>query len=178
MNDFFTQFFGTLHPLGLTNAAMICGLIVAAIRLSMRLAVLEFKVQTMWTFQMRRGFTEVVNSGIGQVESPLTFNHDIDRALDPLRDELIDYGRTVLRGLPDDEALLMIEAQFGEELMKFVCVPQHLSHGACLLLALTIAKGVNSVRLPPMKKTPYRCDAGGRRWFGLLPAKAAAPPQA
>ncbi len=142
-------------PALLAIAGTIAGVVIAAIRLSMRMGVLEFKVGTMWNFQMRRGFSEVVQSGIGSFGSPLTFNPEIESALDPIRDRLIEFGKQKLNnGIDDSNALLLIEAMFGDELLNLVCVPCGLSHAACLLLALTVAKASNEIRLAKTGTAP------------------------
>ena len=128
----------------------------------------------MWGFQMRRGFSEVVTSGIGSLNSPLHFNPEVERALDPIRDELTAFGRQMSPALSDGDGLLLIEAEFGERLLNVVCVPFQLSHAASLLLAFTVATGRNEIHVappaPPLVVNPIRrwfralCRAG-RRWL-------------
>jgi hypothetical protein len=142
--------------LALTLAGMAVGVLVAAVQISMRVGVLEFKVATMWAFQMRRGFSEVVATGIGTANSPLKFTPDAIARLDPLKDELIAFGDSALGGVSDADALLLIEAAFGERLLEFVCYPCGLSHGACLLLAFTIATGRNEIAVAPAARRRYR----------------------
>lgn len=135
--------------LWLTLAGTFIGVTFAGVRIAMRVGVLEFKVATMWNFQMRRGFSEVVNTGVGTLNSPLHFTDDAIERMTPIRDELVFFGATALKGVGDGDALLLIESAFGDKLLKFVCVPCGLSHGACLLLAFTIATGRSEIRLTP-----------------------------
>ena len=110
------------------------------IKMSAKFGRLELKVDTMWAFQMRRAMSEVVESGIGSLNSPLIFNEDAKRALDPLRSELVNFAAKLQINISDGELLLEIEHEFGDRLLMQVCVPCKLSHGACLLLAMAIAK--------------------------------------
>jgi hypothetical protein len=156
-------------PTVLTAIGMGAAVVISLIRLATRVSLVEFKVQTMWNFQMRRGFSEVVATGVGTLESPLRFNDDIERALDPIRDRLLEYARGhFTEQTSDSEALLMLEDEFGDELLRFVCVPKGLSHGACLLLALTVARGRNEVHLTAPKRL-LNGDGRWRRWLTCLP---------
>jgi hypothetical protein len=126
-----------------------CALIGSAISIltvlyfmTTKFARLELQVETMWAFQMRRAFSEVVTSGIGTVNSPLMFTEEAKRFLEPIKNELVAmWENGELSKRTDGETLLEIERVFGNRLLTMVCVPCGLSHGACLLLALSIAKG-------------------------------------
>lgn len=107
---------------------------------------IETKVDTMWAFQMRRAFSEVVDTGIGTLNSPLQFKPEVMHMLDPIKDELVAFQMaSTLQGRTDSETLLEIERVFGNRLLTSVCVPAGLSHGACLLLALAVAKGSDTI---------------------------------
>jgi hypothetical protein len=151
-------------PAVLTVIGMLVATAIAGARLTMRLGVLEFKVATMWNFQMRRGFSEVVSTGIGSFGSPLHFNQDVQHALDPIREDLLAFGKAQLAYAPDEEALLLLEAEFGDKLLHYVCLPFGLSHGACLLLALTAATGRNEIELAELKPRRYPNWVWPRRW--------------
>ena len=123
-------------------------LLAAVVKIAIRYGSLSMQVQTMWEFQMRRAMTEAVYTGIGQINSPLQFTPEAIAALEPIKDRLTAFWKTLPRGASDAEALLLIENQFGAELLTYLCLPNKLSHGACLLLALTIAKGHNAISFP------------------------------
>lgn len=110
---------------------------------------IEIKVDTMWAFQMRRTMSDAVASGLGSVNSPFKFNEDMRHALAPMKAELIEFWKTLPNGIEDSAALLKIEAQFGEQILRLVGLPFGLTHDACLLLALTIAKQSNIIELTP-----------------------------
>ena len=125
----------------------LCSLLLFVVKASMRLGALELKVDTMWGFQMRRSLSEVVSTGIGTINSPLTFAPNVLEKLNPIRDALIAWYSTFPENQSDANTLLGIERHFGDQLLELVCYPCGLSYGACLLVALAIAKGSNSVDL-------------------------------
>jgi hypothetical protein len=115
---------------------------------SARFARLEFKVDTMWDFQIRRGLSELVEKGIGKMNSPLVLDKALTpkvvKALDPIKGGLHEIG---VKHKKDSDAMLEIEAKYGDELLRTICVPLGLSHSACLIVALAVAKGTNTVDL-------------------------------
>lgn len=131
------------------STSSLVGLLFAVFTASRRFGELETKVNTMWAFQMRRAFSEVVTSGIATVNSPLRFTEEAIKALDPIREELkalwVSLPESVRKS--DVEVTLEIEKVFGERLLRMVCIPCGLSHGACLLLAMSIAKDQGSLLL-------------------------------
>jgi hypothetical protein len=137
-----------------TAICSLIGLVAASVHGATRVATIEariagidVKVDTMWAFQMRRALSEAVSSGLASVNSPIVFTPEAIASLDPIRDELLAFWKTVPEGTSDAAALLLIEARFGEDLLRLVCIPCGLSHGACLLLAMTIAKGSSQISL-------------------------------
>lgn len=131
--------------LGIAIASLCFTIYLAGIKNATRIAKIELKVDTMWSFQMRRAMSEVVEKNLGVMESPLVFNSHVIKELDPMKEALQTAYHRRWVGLTDAEMLLEIERDFGDQLIHRVCIPHNLSHGACLLLALTIAKGINSV---------------------------------
>jgi hypothetical protein len=146
------------------SMATVLGAIVMLVKGAMRLGALEIKVETMWAFQMRRAVSETITTGLGQMKSPLIFTAAARAALDPIRGELLDFWKRLPRGISDGEALLAIEARFGDVLLRNVCIPCALSHGACLLLALDIAKQSGELDLTPAKARRAARSLGGFYW--------------
>ncbi len=105
-----------------------------------RTASLEVKVNTMWEFQLRRAEAEVVQKGLGSKNSPLIINDDAKDWLVEMAPQLRKFYVGV-SDQPDSDVLLLLEKEFGAELMEKVCIPRGLGHGACLLIALAVAKG-------------------------------------
>lgn len=123
------------------------GMLWAVFSASRRLGELELKVDTMWAFQMRRAMSETVSTGLGSMNSPLIFSDFARHSLDPIEAELKELWRQTLQFMDDAEALLEIERVYGDRLLTLVCVPCGLSHGACLLLAFSVASDKREIEL-------------------------------
>ena len=117
------------------------GAIGFLLKVSARLGALEVKVETMWQFQIRRAFAEAVSSGVATMNSPLTFDPKALSLLDPIRSNLMQLWESMGTDTSDAVAMLEIEKNFGERLVRDVCIPCKLTHGACLIMALAVAKG-------------------------------------
>jgi hypothetical protein len=113
---------------------------------SVKIAKIEVKVDTMWDFQMRRAFSEAVKTGVGTVNSPLTFVPEFRAKLDPMKNDLRSFWEKY-KYLPVQDFIVQLEAYFGNRITKEICIPLGLSHGACLLMALAVAKDVDSLDL-------------------------------
>ena len=125
-------------------------ILVIAMRMAAKFGALQLKVDTMWAFQMRRAMSEVVEKGIGTINSPLIFSKEARGALEPIKAALIDfYDNKVTEDekLNDSLFLLAVERVFGKELLELVCVPCRLTHGACLLLAMAVAKQSDALEI-------------------------------
>lgn len=122
-------------------------LIIYIIRASIQYGALKTKVDTMWAFQMRRAISEVTQSGIGTMNSPIRFTEDAIARLDPIRDELIELYQKDPDRDDDAKMLLDIEQKFGDVLLNIVCIPCGLSHGACLILAMSVAKQTDNLQI-------------------------------
>ena len=129
------------------SVSTLVALFATAIAASRRFGALELKVNTMWDFQMRRAFSEVNMTGLAVRNSPLRFTPDAMSRLDPIKPALVAFWKALDHPIEDGDMLLEIERKFGAELISMVCVPCGLSHGACLLLALSVAKGDSTVML-------------------------------
>ncbi len=140
---------GTLS-LGMSIASWML-LLMFIVKVSMRFGALELKVDTMWGFQMRRSMSEVITSGVGKTNSPLVFTDLAIHALDPIRERLVDWYKGTKSKISDADLLLGIEQNFGDDIVKMVCVPCGISYGACLIIALAVAKGSTEIDLSVSK---------------------------
>jgi hypothetical protein len=141
--------YGELEPWSLTNAdrAVEFKSIQSELREIQnrltRIGPLQTKIDTMWDFQVRRAVSEVVEIGIVETkDKPLKFTDDAREALKPIAKELVTFYRGLPHEIKNDDAavLLKIEDSFGQRLLDLVCIPCNLTHGACLLLAYSVAK--------------------------------------
>lgn len=126
--------------LGGISAGTALSLLIYVIKASAEFGALKAKVDTMWAFQMRRAISEVSEKGLGTLNSPLKFDKIAYDSLAPIKDELIQFYKEYERDKDDAAVLLAIETKFGERLLRLVCIPCMLTHGACLILALAVAK--------------------------------------
>ena len=114
-----------------------------------RFAKLEVKVDTMWDFQMRRAESETIIKGIGQRNSPIRItNPSVFEWFKGLEEELQKFYLEKGKFLTDRELSLEIERRFGARISAEICVPQQLTEGACLIVAMALAK-----QAEPLKKT-------------------------
>ncbi len=119
------------------------GLVVSYMRKSSReaerFARLELKVETMWDFLMRRGKAEAVRSGMATLNSPIIFTQEAMGWMPELEDELHAIN-VRLGGASDAQLALEIEKTLGDRILKEICIPRGIMMGACIQLAVAIAK--------------------------------------
>ena len=101
-----------------------------------RLAKMEVKVDTLWAFQMRRGVAEALQTQLATMDSPMIFHEKAIKALEPLRDSLVEFAASRKNEPPLDLAI-DIERQFGSELLMQFCIPLGARSGHVLIGGLT-----------------------------------------
>lgn len=106
-----------------------------------RIATMEVKVNTMWEFQMRRAQGEAVQTGIATKNSPLIFTEESKAWLSDIAPAMQAFYNDKGKNLGDTDLAIEIERMWGEHILDTVCIPRKLSHGACLLLAIEVARG-------------------------------------
>jgi len=117
---------------------------------AVKIAKLEVKVDTLWDFQMRRAFSEAVSTGVATMNSPLQITEKAKHKLDPMKVELQQFWEEN-KTLPGIDIIMKLESKFGDQILKELCIPLGLSHGSCLLIALAVAKGVDTINLDEIK---------------------------
>ena len=123
--------------IGITGAAA-----AWLINLNGRLERLSVKIDTLWDFQLRRGALEPMVSGVATKNSPLTVREEFLAVSKELGDPLRDFYRKIGRpAMTNAELAFQIERHFGSEIVDKVCIPHGLSYGACLIIAIAVAKG-------------------------------------
>lgn len=115
--------------------------------ISRKLTELEVKVETMWLFHLRRGMAEAVDKGVGTLNSPLVLNEKARQMFGPFGGELEVFYSGLDRTLSDSELALEIERKFGDRILKEVCLPNDMKYGACLLIAVSLAKQGSKIDL-------------------------------
>jgi hypothetical protein len=61
--------------------------------------------------------------------------------------ELRSFYRSIERPLSDLEITMEIERRFGDRILNEVCIPHNLNQGACLLIALAVARGDEAIEI-------------------------------
>lgn len=131
------------------EVAAICSILMSLLSLGgiiyfagFKLATLEVKVNTMWDFQLRRAYSESIQKGVATINSPLTVTPEAKEWMNELAVKLRDFYSKLGRHLTERDLAIEIERRFGEEILHKVCIPNGLYEGACLIIAMEIAKEV------------------------------------
>ena len=107
-----------------------------------KIARMEVKVDTLWDFQMRRALSESIQKGVATLNSPLTVTPEAKAWMHELAAKLRDFYAKLGHRMTDRELAIEIERRFGDEILHKVCIPNGLYEGACLIIAMEIAKEV------------------------------------
>lgn len=110
------------------------------IGVAMKFGELRLKVDTMWEFQWKRAQSEAVMAGVAKVNSPVRVSDEAKQWMAPIIGPVREFYQKLGRRLTDAELALEIERRFGEQILREVCIPHGLAHGACLLIALQAAR--------------------------------------
>ena len=104
-----------------------------------KMATLTVKVDTMWSFTMRRATAEAVTNDLMRHNSPLEITAKGYSYIQPMAKELWEYYQKYSASagkLNDADLALAIERDFGERLLKEICIPNNLLFGECIILAV------------------------------------------
>lgn len=121
---------------------------------------IEVKVDTMWGMLLKRAVVDGVHAGLMEVHSPIRLVNDSGKMLEHMACELREFYQVKCKGLNETEAALAIENEYGARLAKEICIPNGISFGICIIIALMIAKDVDSLteildqNLPEKKDEP------------------------
>jgi|SRR6185369_1446310 len=117
-----------------------------------RFSKLEFKVDTMWAFLLRRAQSELLHKGFGKMNSPLVLTEAGKLAIAPMVSDLSAFYKTLSPKLDDVQVAMYIEQKFGDRLLKEICLPHDFSMGACLVLAVKAAKEPETIKVKKGRK--------------------------
>lgn len=101
---------------------------------------MEVKINTMWDFQLRRGEAEAIARGVALRQSPLAISPEARTWIASLAQDLQRLYHTFDPSISDNALALAIEEHYGDALVETVCIPHGLTAGACLIIALAVAK--------------------------------------
>ena len=105
-----------------------------------RINSIEQRIETLWDFQLRRASVEALSSGIAVRNSPIKVTPEAKEWMQSLAAELRAFYRKMGRTLSTSQLAEEIERRFGKEIVDKVCIPHGLFQGACLLIAMEVAK--------------------------------------
>ncbi len=109
-------------------------------KFSERLAQAEDRISLLWEFQLRRAKVEVLTQGIAVRNSPIKIKPGIEEWLGDLAVELKNFYRKLGREMTETQLAEEIERRYGKELVEKLCIPHGLFQGACLIIAMDVAK--------------------------------------
>lgn len=111
---------------------------------SIKISLAETRLEnkTLWDFQLRRGALEAIGNGVATKNSPLTVREEYLTVSEELGVPLREfYSRIGRPAMTNAELAFQIERHFGSQIVDKVCIPHGLSYGACLIIAIAVAKG-------------------------------------
>ena len=112
------------------------GMAIAGVRWATKI---EYKVDTLWGFLIKRARVEVVNIGWGDMQSPVIVNATTIAAITPfIMDIVVFYGETLKRNphIREQDLFIAIEEKFGDRIVEQVCIPHKVNLGACLIAVM------------------------------------------
>lgn len=103
--------------------------------------VKELKSDTdgIWECLLRRGAAEAVLGGAAAMNSPIVFNDSSKELFSDLKPDLIKLAQSNPTA-SDGNLALLIEKKWGDYIMRNICIPNHITQTACLLLAVSVAR--------------------------------------
>lgn len=126
-----------------TVALGVSGISLAGIvALASRYGKLELKVDTLWEFQLRRGIVEGKMAEVLTQNSPVILRPALIAALESLAPELKAFYENGAYKLNEAQEAAEIERKFGARLMKEVCIPLGVLHGACIVGAMVYGRSL------------------------------------
>lgn len=108
--------------------------------LAVRILRLEVKVDTLWDYALRRAISEAMQPHVVDHIQRMSIERSARSWIEPLRADLQDFYRTKGYKLGERELAMQVERLFGARLLDEIGIPHGLSVGACLRLALDVAK--------------------------------------
>ena len=111
--------------------------------ISVKIAKIEVKVDTMWNFQVHRAEIEAVSKGLAIRNSPVFITKNAKSLMSSLKNELNIFYRKLDKNITHNDLMLEIEKKFGYILFNKICISNGLNNGECLLIAAEVAKDID-----------------------------------
>lgn len=114
-------------------------------KVEQRLADAEHRIDALWDFILRRGAAEAIQKGVATMNSPVRVIDDARKWLHGMADELRHYYVQTGHLLSPARLASEIASRWGKRLFTEVCIPHGIGEGACLLIAIAVARGDETV---------------------------------
>ena len=101
---------------------------------------LEVKVDTMWDFQLKRGFSEGLQEAMLQTHSPLKTTSKARDMMMPVLDRVRQFYSEKGHRLSDPRLFEAIHAHFGDEILEKIALPRQLLYGSCIATLIKICR--------------------------------------
>lgn len=103
--------------------------------------VLTIKQEIIWDYILSRATLEFLHKDMGTINSPTVVTSEVKKMFAPITDDLKKHYINVGVDLTDNELFQMIFKEYGKWIFDNVCIPHKLENGACIIAAMSIAKG-------------------------------------
>lgn len=100
---------------------------------------LKQNVITLSDFIFRRGIAEAVINGSAKMNSPVVVTEEAKSLFADLKPDLKKLAQANANA-SDSELGFLIERKWGDFILKKICIPRGMTQGACLLIAVSVAK--------------------------------------
>jgi hypothetical protein len=98
-----------------------------------------------WDALLKRGAAEGINKGLFTLNSPLKITPEARAMLTELRAPLQALYAELGPNISEQELGKEIEKRFAPEIVKKVCVPNGINLMACILIAIGVARGTDTL---------------------------------
>lgn len=95
--------------------------------------------KTLSEFLFRRGTAEAVIKGRANMNSPIKISEESRALYKDLAPDLRKLAQANAEA-SDAQLALLIEKKWGEFIMKYICIPNQMTQGQCLFIAVEVAR--------------------------------------
>lgn len=127
-------------------------IIASMLHVSTRLTKVELitehnhdKINSLEEFLVHRALSQAVIKGMGSFKSPFKLNTETAKWYDFIAEELKTYYKTIGYKLSDLDLFMAISKNFGPKILKTICINHNLTGGECILGAMAVAKGMETI---------------------------------
>lgn len=120
--------------------AALAGMFLKLWSIAAKFAQLELKVNTLWDFLMRRSIETGISNGVITMNSPIKSTESMEELLAPMINDFADFYKYSCCGLSDRDTFIAFEREFGDRILREICIPHKIHQGAAIFAAIDVAK--------------------------------------